>query len=169
MKVLLILCLTFFLGTVSYAQDGKMSTEQCINILIALKSLSCAGQQLGSACSPDAKQYKLGAARMQIALDISALQSTADAAQIAQSGFVRELPALPAADAAHPSDPVRQDAMTAQNKAAESNLRKIMETPCTVRPAPIDIKDLNVGDEPDHNAIPPNVLAGLRPIISGLQ
>ena len=86
------------LSAAAIADDAKpqLTVEQCINILGGLNSLGYVGQPLNdvSKAPADAKQYKLGAARMTVALNISALTPVLTAVQNAQAGFFRELPPL---------------------------------------------------------------------------
>jgi hypothetical protein len=154
------------------AQDAKpLTIEQCINILAGLNSLSYVGQQYNDSSKPpgDAKQYKLGPARMTIATDIAALSQVLSNAQRAQQGFQSELPPLPAAEPGKPDSSARVDAANEQNKAAAKNWRTILDGPCNVQPGHLNAPDLKIGDGPDENSYPPPVLGALVPIIDGLK
>jgi hypothetical protein len=170
MKCLAIIGLATALTSISaHAEDAKpLTIEQCINILGGLNSLSYAGQQLNDASKPpaDAKQYKLGPARMTVALNISALSPVLTAARTAQGGFLRELPPLPEADAKNPSSAAaRDDAAAALNKKAAENWQIIIGKPCNVTPAHLRASELKIGDGPDENAFPVPVLGAIWPIV----
>ena len=151
----------------SHAEDAKpLTVEQCIDILGGLNSLNCVGQQLNEKCSAsDAKQYKLGPARLTIGLNISALSPVKTAAQNAQTGFMRELPPLPSAEPNKPNAAERDDAAAALNKKMIANWQKIIQKPCNVTLAHLKASELKIGDGPDENAIPPAVLGAIWPII----
>lgn len=155
------------------AQEAKpLTVQQCLAIATGLNSLSYVGQQLGDdpkTKPADAKQYKLGAARMTIALDIAALGPVIDAAQKAQQGFIAELPPLPAPDPGKVSSFARDDAIQEENKRAAVNQNKILAQPCNVSLARLKVSDLNIGDNADQNQIPPPVLAAIAPIIDGMK
>lgn len=147
-----------------------MTIEQCVTILTGLSSLNYAGQQLNDgAKAPDgAKQYKLGPARMSIALDISTLQPILTAAQRAQEDFAaKELPPLPTlSDGAKDAERAAYAEATAKRQAAiTANWTKILLGPCTVAPGRLKASDLNLGDDSGQNQIPPSVLAAISPII----
>jgi hypothetical protein len=157
------------LSAAAIADDAKpqLTVEQCINILGGLNSLGYVGQSLNDTSRPpaDAKQYKLGAARMTVALDISVLTPVLTAAQNAQQGFLRELPPLPPVDPKKPDSPERADAVAARNNAAAANWQAIIQKSCPVQVVHIKASDLKIGDGPDENAFPPTVLGTIWPII----
>jgi hypothetical protein len=155
---------------VASAQDAKLTVEQCINILSGLNALNCVGQELNdyAACKPDSKQYKLGAARVAIAVDVAALTPVGDGANKEQQAFISDLPPLPAIEPGKTSS-ARDDAVSVQNKALGANWQKIISGPCPVTPGRIKFSDLNVGDGADQNPIPPTVLSHLVPLIDGLK
>jgi hypothetical protein len=169
MKYAAIVILSAFAASPVIADDAKpqLTVEQCINILYGLNSLNYAGQQFGDPkqAPADAKQYKLGPARMTIAFNVAALTPILTAAQSAQQGFVRELPPLPAAEPGKPDSPERVDAAAKQNKQAQANWEAIIHAPCPFVPGHLKEKELKIGDGPDENAIPPSVLGALVPII----
>ena len=158
--------------TVAKADDAKVITiEQCINILFGLNSLSYVGQQLGDQSRPpsDAKQYKLGPARMTISANINALTAIDTAARSAQQGFQRELPPLPPNalnwKLGEPESPERIAAAISQNNKSQANWEAIIHQPCSVQPGHLKEKELKIGDGPDENAFPPPVLGAIYPII----
>ena len=175
MKLALIAALAAGLAASSVkAEDAKSLTiEQCINILGGLNALNYVGQPLNdpnpNKPPPDAKQYKLGPARMTIGLDISALTPVQTAAQNAQQNFFRELAPLPSNPPSwkpgEPESSERIDAANKQNKAAAANWQEIIQKPCNVQPAHLKERELKIGDGPDENAFPPGVLAAIWPLI----
>lgn len=152
------------------ADDAKpLTVEQCINVLTGLTSLNFNGQQLNDPTRPpDAKQYKLGPARVKIALDISALTPVLTAAQAAQQGYLAELPALPATEP-NKASPEHDAALAEQNKKAVANWQKLIKADCPVVPGHLNAADLKIGDGPDENQYPPNVLSAIAPIVDGLK
>ena len=173
-----VLAAALLIAPIAHAQDVKVgkaekafTIEQCINILTGLTSLSYAGQQLNDAsrAPTDSKQYKLGPARMKIALNIASMTPVFTAAQLAQNGFISELPSLPTAKDDDKSKAQHDDAAKAQNKLVNDNWRKIIDQPCPVTPGRLSADDLKIGDGPEQNQIPPNVLAAISPIVDGLR
>lgn len=151
------------------AQDAKpLTVEQCIGVLAGLKSLNWAGQQLGEdfkARPADAKQYKLGDARLTIAMDTAALEPILTAYQRSQQGFMSEQPVLPAAADGKPVPPEVQQVIAEQNRAFQKHQLDDLKQPCPVTLGRIRSVDLKIGDGPDQNAIPPSVLGAFSPIV----
>jgi hypothetical protein len=134
-----------------------LTVLQCLTVLKGLSALGCVGEQLDGTCTPDAKQYKLGALRLTTGLNISRLQDLANTVQRAQNGFNSELP---------PLDPKASDAdKVARGNQIQANWNKLIDAECPVQPGHIKASDLKLGDGPDENAIPPSVLGALAPII----
>ena len=158
-------------GVAASAQDAKQLTvEQCMNIYNGLNALNCVGEQLNAygSCKPSDKQYKLGSARITISVDLAALTPISDGARKEQQAFIADLPPLPPLDPGKPN-PARDDAVSAQNKAAADSWQKIIAGPCPVTPGHIKASDLNVGDGDNQNQIPPTVLGLIVPIVDGLK
>lgn len=155
------------IGTITPAvaqEQAPMTIGQCRAILFGLNALNCAGEQLGGHCATDARQYKLGNARITIAIDVSALSAEIAPIENGQAAFVRELPVLP-----DPSDKGRAAAEAENNKKIADNWATALKLPCHVSIGKIPIKELRIGDGSDENAIPPEVLSAIAPIISGLK
>ena len=161
---------------VSPAQAADTFTVgECLSILGGLQALKYKGAQLFDPAPPphDAGQYKLGPARLTVALDIAALSPIGDAANKAQQGFAAELPIVPSVEAFAPGEsPERQAARTEAQKLQAENVRKSndnylrgMEKPCNVTLGRLKAKELKIGDGPDENAIPVTVLGALVPIV----
>jgi chemotaxis response regulator CheB len=155
------------LGTFAFADDAKptdeMTVNECMNIMAGLNALRFKGAQLldQRPVPPDAAQYKLGAARMAVALNIAALNVVANAANKAQNDFLLELAPVPTG--VDPAARVQLD--KEREKKINDNWTMIMNGPCNARLVHFKEKDLKVGDGPDENAYPVNVLSSLIPII----
>lgn len=168
---LLVIIATAAFATSAIAQDQpKLTVEQCITILSGLNTLNCAGQQLGGSCAPDAKQYKLGDARYTIGANIQALTPVLTTYQRAQQQFMAELPTIPdydhgTADHPKPAPPEVLAMVTDQNKKSLANQVAMLAKSCNVVPGHLKLQELKLGDDPDHNAIPPSVLGAISAII----
>jgi hypothetical protein len=158
-------------AAVVHAEDAAkpLTVEQCLNLLNGLNSLNCVGQQLNGVCDPAAKQYKLGQARVPIALNISALSPVRDGVQKEAQAFASSLPPLPAVEPGKPDSPERIDMAAKQSKDIQTHWLKVIAGPCPVTPGRIKATDLNIGDEADKNAITPSVLAAIAPDVDGLK
>jgi hypothetical protein len=156
-------------ATVPALADGQkpLTVEQCVTVLNGLSALSCAGQQLNdqTTCPRDAKQYKLGPARMTIGSNIGALSAVFSMAQRSQQEFLAELPPLPQPVAGKPPGPEIAEAETKRQAAASKNWQGILSADCNVQPAHIAESALKIGDGPEQNQFPPNVLAAISPIV----
>jgi hypothetical protein len=146
----------------AFAADQKpLTVLQCISVMNGLEALRYAGAQVMDTrpTPPDAKQYKLGAMRFTIALDISQLEQVTLSVQKAQTGFVSELPS------AVSPDPKNPDANAVRDRAIQANWDKLTSAECPVQPGHIKASDLKLGDGTEDNQIPPTVLSALIPII----
>jgi hypothetical protein len=153
-RVIFILCL---LPGVAFAGEAKpLTVGQCLDVMAGLNALNYVGQQLGDQQSkpPDAKAYKLGPARMTIALDIAALRPISDAAEKTRQGIVTEISG---------GKPIQ--AGTDEMKQYLAKWQKVLDGPCGVAPGHLRAADLKIGDGADENPIPPSVLSVLIPII----
>ena len=149
--------------TPAIAQDAKpqLTVEQCLTILSGLKALDCAGQQLGGSCASDARQYKLGDARITIGENVQAITPVLTAYQRAQQQYMMELPPIPAAEPGKPTPPEVAQMQTDQNKKVIATQIAMLARPCNVTPGRLKWSDLKIGDDADHNAIPPSVLGAI--------
>lgn len=152
------------LATSAHAQEKKpLTIEECLKVLAGLNALNCAGQQIGAACEKDAKQYKLGGARMTVALDIAALGPVDDAYRRGVQSYAAELTPIP------PADPGKPDQFAVQRGKQNADFAAFqvqsLAKACPASPTHIRVTDLRVGDGADENAIPPAVLAALAPIL----
>jgi hypothetical protein len=148
----------------AYAQSNEpaqLTVNQCLQVLSGLNALNYVGQQLPNGGTNEPRpqtttQYKLGAARMTIALDIAALNAVQNAAQKAQQDIFNEVSG---------GKPTIQP-YTPERGVYDSRITKeVLEKPCTVSPGRIKAADLKLGDGPDQNSIPPAVLSAILPII----
>jgi hypothetical protein len=156
-------------ATAALADDVKpLTVEQCITVFNGLSSLSWAGQQLNEETSrrpADAKQYKLGEARFTISMDIAALSTVITAYQRAQRAAFDELPALPSVDQNKQIPPEVQQMKMDNDRRIAKIQNDMMTRKCDVTPGRLKLSELKLGDGPDQNAIPPNVLAAFSFII----
>ena len=155
MRKFAIAAIAISLAFPAHAEPKPLTVSQCLDVLAGLNALNYVGQQLSDAKPQgDAKPYKLGAARMTIALDISALRPVADAAEKARQSLIGEIsagkPILPGTD---------------EMKAFTAKWQDVLNGPCNVTPGHLKAADLKVGDGADENPIPPSVLSVLIPII----
>lgn len=150
------------------AEDTPLTVEGCLAILSGLQALGYAGQQLNESrpAPPDAKQYRLGAARFTIAMDIAALNRVSQEAQRAQQQFAAEQPSPRPAEPGKPISADERDDIVKANQRLQANWAEMLKKPCSVTLGRLDESDLKIGDAPDQNQIPVAVLAALMPIIS---
>lgn len=165
-----IACALALLASAAVAEEAAkpLTVEQCIGVANGLGALNWAGQTLGqpgNAQPADSKHYKLGAALMTIAEDIDALKDVQNEALRSQQAFAASLPALPPPPEGKP-DPNAAERVD-QTKKMNDNWSTMMAQPCHVTVAHLKLSDLRIGDDADHNSIPPSVLAALVPIIDG--
>lgn len=146
------------------AQD-HFTVEQCLTILAGLNALNCADQMIGAQCDKGAKQYTLGPARLPISLATSALSNLANDINRAQQGFIAELPTIPPAAQGKQDDPETAARRTDQSKAVQKNWNALMTRACPVTLPRLKLTELNVGDGPGQNQIPPAVLGAISPMI----
>lgn len=129
----LCLCLSF-----ASARADDLTIGQCRAIYGALVGLD---------------HYKLGAARMTIALDIAALTPIWQASEKARIGMIAE---IAGGKDIQPGTPE----YAAFVQRFDADLGK----PCGLTLGHVKIADLKLGDGPDENAIPPTSLAAMVPI-----
>ncbi len=168
MRFLLVLMGSIF-ATIAVAQDQpRLTVEQCITVLSGLKTLDWQGKQIGEDVSKrpaDAKQYKLGDARYTIALDIAALDPILTSYQRAQQQFIAELPAIPPTpEGKTPTTEILQ-MQAEQNKKSIANQIAMLAKPCTVMPGHLKLSEMKLGDDAEHNAIPPSAFAAFSLIV----
>lgn len=146
------------------AQD-HFTVEQCLTILAGLNALNCADQMIGAQCDKGARQYSLGPARLPIALAVSGLSNLANDTNRAQQGFIAELPTIPPAAPGKQDDPETAARRTDQSKAVQKNWNALMTQACPATLPRLKLIELNIGDGPGQNQIPPAVLGAIAPII----
>ena len=157
------------------SRHDALTVTQCLGVLNGLNALAYAGEQLGTRtpAPADAKQYKLGALRFRIAEDIVALGPVQDAVQKAGQAVTKEaIAAFPLPDGVKSTlkdgktpDPAWNAVMQKRQERINADFTKALNAPCDVHPAHINLADLHIGDGPNENAVPVNVLAALVPII----
>lgn len=136
------------------AQD-RLTVNQCMMVARGLRALDYVGATPDGPPLPPAgaKQYKLGALRGVIGLNLAALQRVGDGIERARQGLVREI-----FEGKGVSPGPDMDRMVEQ-------MQKILDGPCEVTPARIKLSELNLGDLDTQNAIPPTTVAALALII----
>jgi hypothetical protein len=158
--------LALILAVPAASDDVKpLTVEQCINVLAGLKALDCAGEQLNGTCPADAKQYKLGDARLTIGMNVAALTPVLTEFQRAQQKYMMELPRVPTPEAGKPVPPEVADMRAQQDRESVANQLAMLAKPCNVQPGRLKQSELKLGDGADQNAIPPSVFAAFSPIV----
>lgn len=149
-----------FLAVLAFAATpaaaGGFTVAECLNIETGLNALNYAGAQLRdpNPAPAGAKQYRLGAARWPIAMNLAALSRVSAAFAKSRSALILEIGS--GKDIA-PGTP--------EMSRLTDELQKILDKPCDVTPAKMKLQDLLLGDGTDQNQIPPAVLGALAPII----
>ena len=141
----------------SAEEPKRLTVEECVSIYIGLSALDSyqrvvkepSGEKIISS------QYKLGDARMTVALDMSALKPIAEAANKTRQAILAEV---------GEGEPVKPDDQKAIARA-QAMFEASMKEPCPITPGRIKLSDLKIGDGPDQNAIPPSVLSAIMPIV----
>lgn len=104
-------------------------------------------------------QYKLGNARITIALDQAALRPFSEALETTRQGIVAEIAQK------YNIKPKEIEAGSAANVEYLKQYSDARNQPCTVKLGRIPISELKLGDGEGQNAIPPGALALIAPII----
>lgn len=135
------------LGT---ARADDLTIGNCLDIAAGLSALDHFDDPTGKP-----KQYRLGALRITIGLNMAALRHVSETVDKARLGLVAEIGGGKAPQALDPSEIAKLN----------DEYRKILDRPCDVKPGRMKASDLHLGDSPEENAIPPSVIAALAPII----
>lgn len=128
-----------------------LTVGQCMEILGGLTGLNSYDKVVGDKIVP--AQYKLGAARFTIVQNMTALRHVQEGLERARAGLVAEVASLIKGGDIKPNSPE----LTKLTVAYQAMLDK----PCDVTPGRIKRADLNIGDGPEQNAIPPSVESAL--------
>lgn len=162
------------LSTPAPAADApKLTLQQCGDILTALTALSDgryqavdkAGQPvIDKAGNAVMLPYRLGGQRMTIALNMDVLRGVVQAGDQARVGLVREILPNGTPPVGTPEFAKFQASDPAYKRFLDE-YQKLLDAPQGVVPGRLKLADLDVGDAPDHNPIPPTVLQPLLPII----
>jgi hypothetical protein len=135
-------------------EPKKLTIGECIEVYSALANLDAFDRVVkeGGTERVVKGQYRLGEARMTIALNMGALRPVIDAANKTRQQIIAE---------------VGEGATTKPETMvkAQEMFDRAMKEPCPVSPGHIKIGDLNLGDGPDKNQIPPSVINGVMPIV----
>lgn len=155
----------------------NIGVQKMNDIAGGLNSLSeghdCEGTGQSRKCTP----YKLGALRLPIAQNLAVLNEKLtvfrSAADSLRTEVVTDKP--PAALPANPTPEQTAEHQAAQAKFDKENAQlateeqKLIDTPQSIVLRHLSLADLNIGDGPDKNPIPPTVLALLGPIVDGFD
>jgi hypothetical protein len=138
-------------GGYSKANEA-LTVGQCLLVLQGLEALD----RYEDPANPGKfKQYKLGALRMTIGLDIGALVHVRDAFNRARNGII--------AERAAPGVDLR--ALTPEAARLNLEIDKLTDLPCDTTIPHIKAADLKPGDGENENQYPPSVLGAIAPII----
>lgn len=130
--------------------DG-LTVGQCIEVYNGLSVLN----HYDDPVTGKPRQYKLGgSARLTIALDLSVLKSVVDSTDKARTGLIEEIMV------GKPIVPNSPEFVKLNNE-----YQKVLSASCPVTPGHLDIKDMKIGDRDGDNAIPPDVIAAIVPIL----
>lgn len=147
-------------GALAQEAPPPLTIQKCLEILGGLNALNFAGEQIGNQnpAPANASQYKFGATRMTIALDIAALTKIQTAVRETAQAIQRETEA----EIPIPENSKDSTALSAKrNERENAELQKALDKPCNVQIARLNAADLKLTD----NEIPVGVLAVLAPII----
>lgn len=131
--------------------DEVLSIGKCLDIAAGLNALD----HYDDPSTGKPKQYKLGATRSTIGFNIAALRHITEVNDTIKTGLIAEIGGGKPPQAFN----------AAEISKLNEEYKKILDAPCDTKPAHIKISDLHLGDGPDENAIPPNVIAALAPIL----
>lgn len=148
----------------SAEEPKKLTMDECVNVYLGLANLDAFDRIVkdGSGEKVVKAQYKLGDARMTIALDQGVLRPIVDAANKTRQSLLAEMGPAPDDKTATAAEKAAYAKATAE---AVSSFEASMKEPCPVTPGRIKLSDLKIGDGPEQNAIPPSVLAAIMPIV----
>ncbi len=149
----------------AYAADvpKKLTLQECIVLRSALRALDgYQGFDKDGKSAP--QQYKLGALRGPIALDALALDMVIKAGEEARLGLIRELlpKSVPQPNTKEYAEFVAHDD---GYKKFVAEYQKILDAPQSIDIPHIKLSDLKIGDAPDGNPIPTDVITALAPIL----
>lgn len=148
--------IAFLVTSSALAQEEKpLTVNDCMTIAKGLSALGYVGQQLDDPrpVPADTKQYRFGAARLTIALDLAAIKPITDSFQSSYQQMIKE---FGDGKPIQPNSPEMAKLMDAMQVA--------LDKPCGLTLGRIKAADLKL-DGPDENAIPVNVLATFTRII----
>lgn len=131
--------------------DDAMTIGRCLDVAAGLSALD----HYDDAATGKPKQYKLGALRGPIGLNMAALRHVSESIEKARLGLIAEIGGGKAPQAFDSSEIAKLN----------EEYRKMLDQPCDVKPGRIKVTDLRLGDGPEDNAIPPSVIAALAPIL----
>jgi hypothetical protein len=153
------------LSVPAFAGDApkKLTLSECINLRAALRALdSYQGVDKDGKSSP--QQYKLGALRGPIALDALALDTVIKAGDEARVALVTEL--LPkGVPNEHSKEYTDFVANNPDYKKFIAEYQIMLAAPQSIDIPHIKLSDLKIGDAPDGNPIPTDVITALAPIL----
>lgn len=141
--------LVLSLGTAS--ADDALTIGRCLDVAAGLNALD----HYDDAATGKPKQYKLGALRGPIGLNMAVLRAVTESVDKARLGLIAEIGGGKPPQSLEPSELLKLN----------DEYRKVLEQPCNVKPTHIKISDLHLGDGLEENAIPPSVITALAPIL----
>jgi hypothetical protein len=151
--------LLVLLAAPAFAADEpkKLTVGECVDIYIGLGNLDSYERVVKESGAEKVirGQYRLGDARMTVALNMGALKPVAEAANKTRQEILLE---VGDGKAIAPDDQKAVAKATAMFEAA-------LKEPCPVTPGRIKLSDLKIGDSPEQNQIPPSVLSAIMPIV----
>lgn len=150
----------------AWAEEPKpLSLAQCVELYMGLTYLDGYDRVVKESGNEKIvkAQYKLGESRMTVALNQGALRPIVEAANKTRQAMLADL------------GPAPDEKSTAEQKAAYAKalaaamdtFERSMKEPCPVTPGRIKLGNLNLGDGPDQNQIPPSVISAIMPIVDG--
>lgn len=148
-NVLVIVAIAAF--SMAPAIADELTISRCLDVAAGLNALD----HYDDAMTGKPKQYRLGALRVTIGLNMAALRHVSEAAEKARLGLIAEIGGGKPPQAFDPWEVSKLN----------EEYRKALDQPCDVKPGRIKATDLRLGDGPEENAIPPSVIAALAPII----
>src|ERR1700688_4179751 len=138
------------------AVAGPLTVGQCLDIYTGLAAFDhydrVAKDDKGEHII--SSQYKLGATRLTIAMNLAALKPVVEATDKARLWLVAEM----GGEAIKANSP--------QYKQLSAEDEKVRAANCSAQLETIDTEQLKLGDGPDENPIPPGTLSLLVPILS---
>lgn len=149
MKIVVASVTAFFSMSIACHAD-PLTVGECLSIMSSLDLLD----HYDDPVTGKPRQYKLGKARLTIALNMAALRHVREAVETTRTNLVQEI--------GNGGD-IKTN--TPEYNKFSLTMRDVLLKPCDVTPGHLKLSELKLGDGPEENAIAPSILSALAPIL----